>query len=434
MSGASGLDLRTRPFNIEEKVPTACHGGFQDLQTPFCEDDIATVVEERDDYHLFLACREGNPVGSACLLDIGSEGRKTGLEYCTVPEEQGQGCATDTDYCDYVRPGRPRSIVSAATVQLCNTVAVTSHSNPYEAAKLGLIHGFDGLGLHKIRARTVAENEASKRIFEKLGFQQEGVLREHWYGFEDYVNEYRFGLLITHHDGLTIYGKTFIHTGRNIDGMETVSTERWETLERWTPRLFLLSGGILVIYATFMGLWAFADLVPEGHGLEIGYVLGFLGLIGLYPSLVRRSPWLARVGAVAAGCGVFAILYVSVNDFVHLAGLTSGNLPGWQFLRLLPLVGFILGYLPIGTASLRSDLYPRTVGLLLLLPGIITVLMLVSIVTGHPLLSRLQTVFVVSAGEAMAHLAIGTTLQTRASSTDDEEQSTEGDSEVVAHD
>lgn len=212
--------------------------------------------------------------------------------------------------------------------------------------------------------------------------------------------------------------------------MEHGNYSHWNLLERWSPTLFLVSGSILVIYAIFMGLWAFTDLVPEGHGLEIGYVLGFLGLLGLYPSLAQRSPWLARVGAVAAGCGVFAILYVSVNDFVHLAGLMSENLPGWQFLRLLPLVGFILGYLSIGIASLRSDAYPQSVGFLLLLPGIITILMLVLIATGHA--SGLQ-VFVVSAGEAMAHLAIGATLQTDASTTDDQEPSTDSGREVVAH-
>ncbi len=207
----------------------------------------------------------------------------------------------------------------------------------------------------------------------------------------------------------------------------------WGVLERRRSALFLISGCILVLYAISNGLWAFTGLMPEGHGLEIGYTLGFLGLLGLYPTLADDSPWLARVGAVAAGCGVVAILYVSANDFVHLAGITSANLPGWRVLRLLPLIGFIFGYLPLGMASLRSGAHPRSVGLLLLLPGVITILMLVSIVTGHPLLDRFQTVFVVSAGEAMAHLAIGTTLRTDASPTDDMDPSTGSDREVAAH-
>jgi hypothetical protein len=64
-------------------------------------------------------------------------------------------------------------------------------------------------------------------------------------------------------------------------------------LERWSPTLFVLSGGILVLYATAMELWAFTDLMPENHGLEIEDADGFLGLLGLYPAVAKRSPWLA---------------------------------------------------------------------------------------------------------------------------------------------
>lgn len=215
--------------------------------------------------------------------------------------------------------------------------------------------------------------------------------------------------------------------------MATADTSYWNDLARWSPALFLISGAMLIVYATAQGLWAFTDLMPESHGLEIGYTLGFLGLLGLYPRVVRRSPWLARVGAVAAACGVVAIVYVSVNDYVHITGLMEGNLPGWMVFRLLPLVGFIFGYLAFGIASLRSRVYSRTVGLLLLLPGVITILMLASILTGHPLLSQFQTVFVVSAGEAMAHLAIGTTLRAEAGETDDTDPETDTEREVVVN-
>jgi RimJ/RimL family protein N-acetyltransferase len=38
--------------------------------------------------------------------------------------------------------------------------------------------GFNGLGLHRIWAECVAENQASARVLEKLGMQREGRLRE----------------------------------------------------------------------------------------------------------------------------------------------------------------------------------------------------------------------------------------------------------------
>lgn len=138
--------------------PTVRHGGFEDIRTPVTEDDLARIVEEADDRHTFLACRGETPVGSSFLVDVDTEGRKAELGYWIVPEKQGNGYAS-------------------------------------EAAELCLVHAFDQLGLHKVWARTVADNEASKRVLEKLGFQREGVLREHWQGFGRFVDEYRFGLL-----------------------------------------------------------------------------------------------------------------------------------------------------------------------------------------------------------------------------------------------
>lgn len=205
------------------------------------------------------------------------------------------------------------------------------------------------------------------------------------------------------------------------------------TLERWSPTLFLISGVLLIVYATAQGLWAFTDVMPKNHGFEIGYTLGFLGLLGLYPRVARRSPLLARVGALAAASGVLAIAYVSLNDYVHITGLMEGDLPGWQLLRMTPLIGFIIGYLAFGIASLRSHVYSLRLGLLLLLPGVITILMLASILTGHPILSRFQTVFVVSAGEAMAHVAIGTTLRSEAGGTEEADPGPESESEVLAN-
>lgn len=137
--------------------PKVRHAGYETVRAPVFEDDIVTKVDASN-HHIFLASREGEPVGSASIKNIDLEGRKAELSYWIAPESQGNGYAT-------------------------------------EAADLCLTHAFDELGLHKVWARTVGDNEASKRILEKLGFQQEGILREHWYGFDRYVDEHRFGLL-----------------------------------------------------------------------------------------------------------------------------------------------------------------------------------------------------------------------------------------------
>lgn len=138
--------------------PSMRHGGLEDIRTPVTPDDVASMVEA-DDAHVFLACTAAEEaVGSAFLVDVDLERRNAELGYWIVPDEHGNGYAT-------------------------------------EAAGLCLSHAFDHLGLHKVWARTVSDNEASQHVLEKLGFQKEGVLREHWHGFDRYPDEYRYGLL-----------------------------------------------------------------------------------------------------------------------------------------------------------------------------------------------------------------------------------------------
>lgn len=111
--------------------------------TPFVEDDIAEFVEPSRGTH-FLACVEGEPVGTAILIDVFQEAGNGEIGYWIVPEKQGNGYAT-------------------------------------EAAELVAKHAFHDRGLHKVIARTFADNEPSQRVLEKLGFEQEGRLRNHHY-------------------------------------------------------------------------------------------------------------------------------------------------------------------------------------------------------------------------------------------------------------
>lgn len=127
------------------------------LRRPFHESDIETFVEQ-DDTYSFLACQDQQPVGNVMIYDVDLEASNAELAYVVDPDEAGNGYAT-------------------------------------EAADLCLTHAFDGLGIHKVYARSRAGNNASHRVLEKLGFQQEGVFRSHYFSFGDYKDEHRFGLL-----------------------------------------------------------------------------------------------------------------------------------------------------------------------------------------------------------------------------------------------
>ncbi|MFD1514236.1 GNAT family N-acetyltransferase [Halomarina rubra] len=141
--------------------PRIRHNGYETYRSPVDESDVAASVEAAD-RHTFLVCTDGTPVGSVALKNVDLEGRNAELGYWVAPEEQGNGYAT-------------------------------------AAADLCLTHAFDELGLHKVWARTVGDNDASNRVLEKLGFDLEGVLEDHWYGIGRYVDEHRYGLINPNH-------------------------------------------------------------------------------------------------------------------------------------------------------------------------------------------------------------------------------------------
>jgi hypothetical protein len=216
--------------------------------------------------------------------------------------------------------------------------------------------------------------------------------------------------------------------------MVQVSTQHWKRLEARSGTLFLVAGAIVVVYAGLHGIEAATDMVMEPSPFEFGYVIGFLGLLGLYPALADETPWLARAGALAAVLGIVALSAFTVVHLADLAGLVSSDpaaTPSWFNVFIpLALIGFVVGYLAFGVASLRSGVHSRTVGFLLLVPGLIVVWMALQTTAGY---FNELTAFVVSAGEAMAHLAIGATLRAK-SATDRDESSTDADRDSVAHD
>lgn len=172
--------------------------------------------------------------------------------------------------------------------------------------------------------------------------------------------------------------------------------------------LFLLAGSVLVFYGALTGVEAFTDMPVPANIFEAGYVLGFLGLLGLYPTLSEEQPLLARLGVVAAVVGLVGVVLVSLRSFGHLAGVLPEYPAGWSVIIPLVVVGFVVGFLSFGLAALRSDIYPRTVGLAVLAPGVIVVAMLLHMAVGW---DRPASAFVISSGQAMAHLAIGATLR-----------------------
>jgi len=73
------------------------------------------------------------------------------------------------------------------------------HGNGYgtEASELMIEYGFDQLNLHKIFTRVFESNEASKHIWDKLGFEKEGHLKDHMYKDGEFEDTLYYGLVKT---------------------------------------------------------------------------------------------------------------------------------------------------------------------------------------------------------------------------------------------
>ena len=203
--------------------------------------------------------------------------------------------------------------------------------------------------------------------------------------------------------------------------MSRLNIPQWKLLERRSPTLFLSAGVVLLGYAALNGLVAFTDMayvaVKDVVG-PAGFVLGFLGLLGLYPRLVDRSPALARVGAVCVSLGAAAFSVITLQGLAVVAGLESTSGPG--ILLLLVAVGMIPGYLSFGVATLRAPVDRWTVGLLLLLPAVVFAAMLSQafVYAAFGVLSETTmrwSAFGISSAQAMAHLIIGYKLKERIS-------------------
>ena len=135
--------------------------------------DPVTMVEEReyvesvgeDEGVQFLVRADGERVGTVGLHDVTSTNGNGEIGYFFAPEAWGNGYATDAT----------RAVVD---------------------------HAFAERRLHKVYARAFAFNDASQRVLEKIGFEEEGVHRNQVFVDGKYVDVHRYGLLADEWDGV----------------------------------------------------------------------------------------------------------------------------------------------------------------------------------------------------------------------------------------
>lgn len=181
---------------------------------------------------------------------------------------------------------------------------------------------------------------------------------------------------------------------------------RLAPIERRSPMVFVIAGGLLFIFAanttarTFFGeSWP----VVQSLIAPTGFFVGALGLLSLYPALLDRTPMTARAGGLIAGITAVYWLVIAVGSI----GDVVGSLP--PSTDVFPMVVFmgvyvvtILAYLVVGVGSLRAGVRSRIVGVFILGPAVMFLL----------LLTRAAPTYVIDIGHALFHLGVGVGLWT----------------------
>ncbi|WP_248903593.1 GNAT family N-acetyltransferase [Halocatena marina] len=121
------------------------------------ERDWVGSLGDDDSVHL-LICADGERVGCISLKPPNEIWGVVEVGYMIAPEQWGNGYATD------------------ALATLCG-------------------YAFNERRLNKVYAHCFTTNPASRRVLEKVGFEEEGLLREEAFIDGDHVDVHRYGLL-----------------------------------------------------------------------------------------------------------------------------------------------------------------------------------------------------------------------------------------------
>lgn len=195
----------------------------------------------------------------------------------------------------------------------------------------------------------------------------------------------------------------------------------WEWLESRRSTAFLAAAVLLFPFFVSNGLGAFTSAavprVVDGLFIASGLIASHLGLLGLVPQLAERVPRQARVGAVAVGIASVCAVGMLVADVlisvpaVAVPAIASGIF--WLVMGLTTILGFVL----LGTATLRTSVPSRTVGVALFGPPALYSTMFVTFFAAGMTPPEWQAV-VLSGGQVLAHFAIGVTLRNGSVGTD----------------
>ena len=179
-----------------------------------------------------------------------------------------------------------------------------------------------------------------------------------------------------------------------------------DALEGKAPAIFLTAGLVMLVFAANTYLKTFTGTsypIVQGVVAPIGFFVGVVGLFGLYSGLPDRTATLSRAAAVVTTVAAVGWIVIIVASAVS-QGEPGGPL---AIIPLVTIVSMVLAFTLFGVISLRSGIYSRIVGGLLLVESAMFLL----VIAGAP-------GFLIDTGHVLAYLGIGIVLRTTGVSSD----------------
>lgn len=170
--------------------------------------------------------------------------------------------------------------------------------------------------------------------------------------------------------------------------------------------LFLVAGMAMIVFAANTYLKTFAGTsspVIQGVIGPSGFLVGVVGLFGLYPRLADRTRMLARGAAGIALIAAVGWVVIIVNGIGETLGVLSQPSGPLAVIPLVVIGTMILGYGLFGATTLYTGAHSWLVGALL---GLESAMFLVLILDLAPYL------LLIDIGHIVAYLGIAITLWT----------------------
>lgn len=189
--------------------------------------------------------------------------------------------------------------------------------------------------------------------------------------------------------------------------MVGASTERWETLARWSAAAFVTAGLFRLVNMVLSNLGTVVDASSPEWALDLTLHVAFLaalaGLLALSPRLADRAPRPTRAGVAVVLLAAASQIVTGVAEYV--IGAEQPPDP-FGILAVVALVLAPLGFLLFGAVSLRTRVPSRAVGLLLLLVVVSYLVLFGAVALQNEVLFRVTGVLF-----ALATLGVGYCLR-----------------------